>query len=56
MVAVFIVAPEVLSKKVIVSPATGEDNVAVNFTYWPGVMPPAGIAEPSVLVMAKVMD
>ena len=54
--ALFILVPAVLSKKVIVLPATGEDNVAVSLTDWPGVIPPAGIAEPSVLVMAKVMD
>ena len=30
--AEFRVVPVVLSKKVIVSPATGEDNVAVNLT------------------------
>ena len=56
MEAEFSVVPVVLSKKFIVLPAIAEDNVAVNFTDWPGVIPPAGIAEPSVLVTAKVID
>ena len=54
--AEFIVVELVLSKKVTASPATAEESVAVSFTDWPGVIPPDGIAEPSVLVMVKVID
>ena len=56
VVAVFRVVPVVPSKKVIVLPAIADKSVAVSFTCWPGVIPPDGIAEPSVLVMAKVID
>ena len=53
---VFITIPAVVSKKLIVFPETADERVAVSFTDWPGVIPPDGMAEPSVLVMAKAMD